>query len=474
MKLPPRLQWVVAPVIGAAGSFACAGIDLGLGGPVVSAMVGAMVGLGFVVLARGQVRTPGSGLLWGSAGAFLLWLMGPLSWLSHQDQGMDMMGAARAGFPYLAAYLLFLGAPLGLVLGALSPSQDAQEKSSDDGTPPFSIARALTAGGLGGIVGGWAFSLWMAKADFFPLIAGLVGATSRTTGEALHFLFAVIIGATFGLLFQRDVRGLGSSLGWGLAYGIFWWFLGPLTILPIWQGHAVNWTATHASELFGSLIGHIIYGLLLGVIYAVLDKLWVAFFVESDPIRRQPEGTGSRVLVGLAYGAVAGLAGGLVFWPLLAHAEGLPMTAVLASGAGPGVGFAVHLIFSVFVGMSYGVLFERESPDFTAGVAWGLVYGLVWWFVGALTLFPIWMGGSFTWTAAAAAAALPALIGHLVYGAVVAVVYLALERRHRRRMHVDPRQAGREARLRRPVGTPAPAVWLFALGLGVMLPVIFG
>src|SRR5258708_31535009 len=27
------------------------------------------------------------------------------------------------------------------------------------------------------------------------------------------------IGATFGLLFQRDVRGYGSCLGWGFGYG---------------------------------------------------------------------------------------------------------------------------------------------------------------------------------------------------------------------------------------------------------------
>src|SRR5215469_14236196 len=32
------------------------------------------------------------------------------------------------------------------------------------------------------------------------------------------------------------------------------------------------------ATLFGSLVGHIIYGLIVGLVYAALDKLWVGFF----------------------------------------------------------------------------------------------------------------------------------------------------------------------------------------------------
>src|SRR5260370_4232217 len=109
----------------------------------------------------------------------------------------------------------------------------------------------------------------MEQINFFPLIAGLVDSSSRDVGIALLFAIAVVIGASFGLLFQRDIRGLGSSLGWGLAYGMFWWFLGPLTLLPLLQGQPVDLSADSAADLYRSLIGHVIYGLVVGIIYGL-------------------------------------------------------------------------------------------------------------------------------------------------------------------------------------------------------------
>ncbi len=444
---------------------------IGLAPLVVGVALGGLYGLLFALLASRRAVSPGAGLLWGLGYALLLWLAGPAGLFPLLGGGastMGMLDTARAHFSELVAYLLCFGLPLGVTLGILGGLRPPP------GQARFSLPRALVVGGVAGIVGGWAFGKWMAQVGFFPLIASLVDSDSVTVGMTIHFGIAVAIGASFGMLFQRDVRGLGSSLGWGLAYGIFWWFLGPLTLLPVLRGSTPDWSYERGAALFGSLVGHVIYGLLLGLIYAALDRLWVGFFHGSDPLNREVEGPGTRTLRSLGWGAAASLAGGLLFSLVMVATGVLPQVANLVGGSSPVLGFVVHMGISTLIGMSYGVLFAYEAPDFGSGIAWGLLYGLAWWFVGNLTLLPLLLGGPFVWTTEAATAGLPSLIGHLIYGAATACVFLLLERRHAGWLRLDPRIAAREARRQRPVGTPAPALWIVVLGLGVMLPVMLG
>lgn len=282
--------------------------------------------------------------------------------------------------------------------------------------------RALVTGGAAGLMGGVAFGWWMEREGFYPFLGGAAG----------HYLIAAAIGASFAVVFQKRVVGTGAALGWGLAWGMVWWVLGPLTMLKVVSGQPVAWSLGAGREVFGALIAHLIYGLVVGVVYALADGLWLLLLVGSDPIRRERGSPIARVVQAIARGAQAGL---LVCVPSI----------VLFGGASWGV-----LLGSVAWGAAFGLLYRNEARPGMAGVAWGLVHGYVGWLVLPLTLLPLLDGDACRWSVGAAGAAWPLLAPHLLQGALLAVAY------------------GRLAGVRG-AGRPAPALWALVLGVQLLL-----
>jgi hypothetical protein len=434
-------------------------------------LLGGVFGLVFGLCFAKRATTPGGGLIWGLGSALLCWLLLPDGihpLLSPSTASAHMLNDAQEHFPQLVAYLVCLGMPVGLVLGIRGGVV------SKEGQPRFRWGRAIVAGGLAGTISGLAFSGWEYAGGYLPLLEGLPEFQSQTRAVILHFLMALLIGAVFGVFFQRDVRGYGSSMGWGVGFGIFWWFFGPLTLFPLVGREPINWSPDQGTALFGSLVGHIIYGFILGTTYALLDRIWLRLFIQSDPLNRAPEGLGLHFLRSIQWGALAGLAGGLISSPVMFATGILPKIAGVDTSFAGLRGLILHLIVSAAIGMTYGLLFRNEAPSFGLGVPWGFLFGLIWWYVGPLTLLPLTLTGAFDWRASTASVLLPSLIGHLIYGGSTALVFLSLEQRYKRWLLLDPKIAARELRRIRPVGTPAPALWFLAIGLGVLLPILLG
>lgn len=294
---------VVGAMVGVAGGF------LLMAGAHASLLLGPAAGALFGFFFASRCVNPGAGLIWGLGCSLLLWLVIPVGIVPLFFGTMlsgGMLPTARSHFPELVAYAVCLGAPLGLALGLLSIFRPGVRQGA------FSLSRALVGGGAAGAIADLIFGHWMSKGGFYPLIAGLLQ-PGPASGEGLHYLAGIVIGCTFGLLFQRDIRGLGSSLGWGAGYGILWWFLGPLTLWPLMSGSGIDWSSSNAADLFGPLVGHIIYGLMIGFIYAAVDRMWIRFFTESDPINRKPEGPGLRAWNSAKWGLAASLVGGFIF-----------------------------------------------------------------------------------------------------------------------------------------------------------------
>ncbi len=237
---------LVGALVGAAGGMLCmAALHVSI---VSGALTGAIYGVVFALVFAGRCSSPGAGLIWGLAYTFFLWLVLPaglLPWLAGRQHMMGMVDAARDNFPSLVGYLVAIGLPLGMIMGILGDLRPQPGRRS------YSLPRAIVVGGLAGIVSGWIFQTWMLKGGYFPLLAGLSKFSMHSGGAGLHLAVAVAIGAVFGLLFQQDIYGYGSSMGWGVGFGIFWWFFGPLTLHPLLSGGSLDWSADHAAELFG-------------------------------------------------------------------------------------------------------------------------------------------------------------------------------------------------------------------------------
>ena len=133
-------------------------------------------------------------------------------------------------------------------------------------------AKRIKQGMIGGMAGGAVFGIMMAMMGMLPMVGKMVGQPTAAAGFAVHMLNSVIIGAAFAVVLGHRGQGLRNGLTSGLVYGGVWWVLGPLTLMPLFlgMGVGVNWTAAAAVKMLPSLMGHLIYGAILGVTYARL------------------------------------------------------------------------------------------------------------------------------------------------------------------------------------------------------------
>jgi hypothetical protein len=124
----------------------------------------------------------------------------------------------------------------------------------------------IGAGILGGLVGGVAFGVLMQAMGMIPMVAMLVGSKAVAVGWLVHLAISAFVGASFAVLFGRYATSVGSSSGIGVGYGVIWWVLGALILMPARLGMSVF---TFNTTAWRSLMGHLIYGLLLGAVYGL-------------------------------------------------------------------------------------------------------------------------------------------------------------------------------------------------------------
>lgn len=136
------------------------------------------------------------------------------------------------------------------------------------------LATRIKHGIIGGLLGGLVFGAMMAMMGVLPMVGKLVGQPNAVVGFLVHLVISAGIGAVYGVFVGPLVHGRLSALLSGTFYGMLWWVLGPLTLMPylLGMGLGVNWNLTAASGALPSLMGHVIYGVVAGFVFQRGDK----------------------------------------------------------------------------------------------------------------------------------------------------------------------------------------------------------
>jgi hypothetical protein len=145
------------------------------------------------------------------------------------------------------------------------------------------MSRRIGASVVAGLIGGAVFGLMMqmmvaptpdgGQMPMMGMVGQIVGSPSVGVGWMYHLFNSAVIGAIFGWLLGDRVHGYASALGWGTAYGFAWWIIGGLILMPILLGMSAFAPLTMRPMrmvAMGSLVGHLIYGSILGGAFAWL------------------------------------------------------------------------------------------------------------------------------------------------------------------------------------------------------------
>lgn len=160
----------------------------------------------------------------------------------------------------------------------------------------------ILAGVVAGLIAGAVFGVLMQfmlaptpEGDSVPMmamVAMILGSKSLLVGWLYHLFNSAVIGGIFGVVFGGLARDYGRAVFWGAAYGFAWWILGGLILMPVFLGQPVG-APLLAAEMrpvaFGSLGGHLLYGLILGPLFhATAVPLKAAMPAKAAEERRPP------------------------------------------------------------------------------------------------------------------------------------------------------------------------------------------
>lgn len=147
--------------------------------------------------------------------------------------------------------------------------------------------KTVLFGLIGGIVGGIVMAVPMfmmsfptnpATSNMLEMISLAMGSPSLFMGIMIHLMFSVVYGIVFGIIvfllvnqFGQDVPSLLYFAIIGVVFGIVLWIIGPLIAMPMMMSAKFGQDLDQMMLWAATLMGHLIYGVVLGLVAGYLQ-----------------------------------------------------------------------------------------------------------------------------------------------------------------------------------------------------------
>lgn len=130
----------------------------------------------------------------------------------------------------------------------------------------MAVVAAIISASIGGDI--WLESKQIAAMVYGPSAASVPGFTGAVVvGTLIHFLFSALFGSVYSLIVRRLLKlpsDFGTPVLTGLIYGMMLWMLAYFMVLPAMDLALLQ---TYAPTF---IIQHLIYGMVMGLVYSVL------------------------------------------------------------------------------------------------------------------------------------------------------------------------------------------------------------
>jgi hypothetical protein len=147
------------------------------------------------------------------------------------------------------------------------------------GTSSGPLMRPLLTGSIAGVIAGFSVFLVSWKFELLTQIFYRFGTISTFLG---YVLFGAVMGIIYGAVYRRAANDRQGGWIFGSSAGFIFWMLNPIIWLP-WLGRKPIFLG---SEALAFLASHVLFGLLLGILFPWLHLLFLRPF-DQGPQRKE-------------------------------------------------------------------------------------------------------------------------------------------------------------------------------------------